>query len=88
MIDDNVLHQLQKMLGFLELTERQDFNPFDFCFACKDIEGKPTQLGVQQDAQEFLNVIFDRIETALRPTPQKYLLYSVFGGKNCNQCIC
>ena len=87
-VDDNVLHQLQKMLGFMELTERQDFNPFDFCFACKDIEGNPTQLGVQQDAQEFLNVFFDRIETALRPTPQKYLLQSVFGGKNCNQCIC
>ncbi len=33
-------------------------------------------------------MFFDRIETALRPTPQKYLLYSVFGGKNCNQCIC
>ncbi len=47
MIDDNVLHQLQRMLGFMELTERQDFNPFDFCFSCKDIEGNPTQLGVQ-----------------------------------------
>ncbi len=36
-IDDNVLHQLQKMFTFLELSERQDYNPHEFCHSFKDI---------------------------------------------------
>lgn len=41
-IDDNVLHQLQKLMAHLELSERQDFQPLEFCFAFKDFEGNPT----------------------------------------------
>jgi len=26
-LDDNVLHQFQRMFGFLDLTDRQDYNP-------------------------------------------------------------
>ncbi len=36
-VDDNVLHQLQKMFTFLELSERQDYNPHEFCHSFKDI---------------------------------------------------
>lgn len=36
-IDDNVLHQLQKMFTFLELSERQYYNPHEFCHSFKDI---------------------------------------------------
>lgn len=86
--DDNVLHQLQRIFAYLELTERQDYSPSKFCFAFKDQDGKPTNTGIQQDAQEFLNVVFDRIEYMLKQTPQKYLLQSVFGGKTCSQMIC
>ena len=42
----------------------------------------------QQDAQEFLNFFFGRLEELLKPTSQKYLLESVFGGKVCSQLIC
>ena len=87
-LDDNVLHQLQRIFAHLELTERQDYNPSKFCFAFKDQDGKPTNTAIQQDAQEFLNVVFDRIEFMLKQTPQKYLLQSVFGGKTCSQMIC
>lgn len=34
----------------LELSERQDFNPFEFCFAFKDLDGNPTNTGEQKDA--------------------------------------
>ncbi len=87
-VDDNVLHQLQKIFSFLELTERQDYNPAKFCYAFKDMDGKPTNTSIQQDAQEFLNLVFDRIENLLKVTPEKYLLQSVFGGKTCSQIIC
>ena len=73
-VDDNVLHQLQKLMAHLELSERQDYNPFEFCFAFKDLDGNPTNTGEQKDAQEFLNLSFDRIENLLKSTSRKYLL--------------
>ena len=79
-IDDKVLHQLQKLMAHLELSDRTDFNPYEFCFAFKDLDGNPTNTGEQKDAQEFLNLSFDRIENMLRMTSRKYLLQSVFGG--------
>ncbi len=37
-IDDNVLHQVQKMFSYLDLSEREDYIPNDFCFSYKDID--------------------------------------------------
>jgi len=39
MVNDNLLFQFQKMFGFMELTERQAYDPFEFCFAYKDYGG-------------------------------------------------
>ena len=87
-IDDNVIHQLQRMYGFLELTERQAYNPIAFCYSFKDFSGAPTNIAIQQDAQEFLNMIFEKIENALKSTKYKYLMQGIFGGKTVSQCIC
>jgi len=76
------------MFANLELSERQAFYPLGFCFAYKDFEGNPTNTALQQDAQEFLNFFFGRLEDLLKPTSQKHLLESVFGGKVCSQLIC
>ena len=86
--DDNLLHQLQRMMAHLELSERQDYNPKGFCFSFKEFDGAPTNTAEQKDAQEFLNVLFDRLDEALKPTPRKYLLQSIFGGKQINQMVC
>ena len=45
------------------------------------MEGGPTNISEQKDAQEFLNILFDRLENALKPTSRKYLLQNIFGGK-------
>lgn len=87
-VDDNVLHQLQKMFGFLELSDRQDYNPHEFCFSFKDHAGQPVNVGVQQDTQEFLNMVFDKLENGLKNTPFKNILEGVYGGKTSNQMIC
>lgn len=79
-IDDNMLHQLQRLMAHLELSERHDYQPLEFCFAFKDFDGNPTNTAEQKDAQEFLNMAFDRIENGLRNTRMKYLLQSVFSG--------
>lgn len=72
------------MFGFLELTERQAYDPTEFCFSFKDFDGNPTNTALQQDAQEFLNIFFDRLETCLAGTSQKDLLENVYGGKTCS----
>jgi hypothetical protein len=87
-IDDNVLHQLQRLFGHLELSEKVDYNPIEFCFSFKQMDGQPTNTSVQHDTEEFFNITFDRIENLIKPTPQKYLLQSCFGGQNCSQMVC
>ena len=67
-VDDNMLHQLQKLMANLEVSERTDYNPWEFCFAFKEFDGSPTNTVEQKDAQEFLNLAFDRIENALKGT--------------------
>jgi len=80
MEDDNMLHQMQKLIAMLELSERSDYDPRGFCFAFKEFDGTPTNTSEQKDAQEFLNVLFDRVDNALMPTSRKYLLEGIFGG--------
>jgi len=45
-VDDNLLRQFQRLFGQLELSERQAADPFDFCFAYKDLTGEPTNVAV------------------------------------------
>ena len=87
-VDDNLLHQIQQMFGFLELSDRQDYSPHEFCFAFKDHSGQPVNISIQQDTQEFLNMIFDKLENLLKETPFKHILQGVYGGKTTNQTIC
>ena len=44
-MDDSLLRQLQKMFGFLELSEKQAYNPVQFCYSFKDFFGEPTRIG-------------------------------------------
>jgi ubiquitin carboxyl-terminal hydrolase 34 len=87
-VDDNLLHQLQKLMANLEVSDRSDYNPWEFCFAFKEFDGTPTNTGEQKDAQEFLNLAFDRLEEALKGTSRQHLLQSVFGGQTCSQLVC
>ena len=59
--DDNLLHQLQKMYTFLTFSEKQAYNPKDFCSAFKDLDGNPINILMQQDSQEFYNKLCDKI---------------------------
>ena len=41
-IDDNMMHQCQKLIAHLELSERTEYNPMQFCFSFKEFDGSPT----------------------------------------------
>ena len=88
MIDDNLLRQLRRLFGYLELSARRAYDPKPLCFAFKEFDGSPTKIGEQKDSQEFLNIFFDRLEAQLKPTSQRHLSQDVFAGNQCTQLIC
>lgn len=87
-INDKLLHQFQKLLSNLELSERSYFNPSEFCFAFKEFDGTPTKIGEQKDAEEFFNLFVDRVETAISKNAEKYVPQEIFGGQFCIQKVC
>jgi ubiquitin carboxyl-terminal hydrolase 34 len=44
--DDNVFHQFQRLFAFLRWSDRQDYNPIDFCSSFKDWDGNPINVSV------------------------------------------
>ena len=42
--DDNVLHQLMRMFGSLQLSDRQYYTPTPFCFSFKSFDGLRTNV--------------------------------------------
>ena len=86
--DDNLLHQLQIMYTFLTYSEKEDYNPKNFCFSFKDFDGNPTNPIIQQDSQEFFNNFCDKIENCLKKTKYKSIVNDVFIGRTCSSVIC
>jgi ubiquitin C-terminal hydrolase len=87
-VDDNLLHQFQKMMAYLDVSDRKDFNPVEFCFAYKDHTGEPTNVSIQMDADEFIKVLLDRLESKLKGSPYLGVLNSVFLGEMVNLITC
>lgn len=46
----------------LECSQKQYYDPSKFCLAIKDYQNNPINVHVQEDAHEFLNSIFGKIE--------------------------
>ena len=86
--DDNLLHQLQKMYTYLTYSEKQAYNPKDFCASFKDFDGAPINPLLQQDSQEFFNNFCDKIEESLKNTKYKYIIDNIFTGKTCSSVTC
>ena len=40
------------------------------------------------DVEEFLNMFLDRLETAIKGTPNEKTIHNHFGGKFANEMIC
>ena len=47
------------MFGSLSMSDRQAFNPRSWANAFRDSSGNPVNVGIQQDAEEFVNVRAD-----------------------------
>jgi ubiquitin carboxyl-terminal hydrolase 34 len=86
-VDDNFLHQIQRIFGYLERTTRLDFIPSAFCVAYKPF-GEPVNIMMQQDVQEFVSMFFDRLESGIKEHPLRRLVDNFYLGKNANLFSC
>ncbi|KAL4443131.1 hypothetical protein ABPG74_002198 [Tetrahymena malaccensis] len=90
--DDNILHQIQRMFSFLHLSIKKDFNTEGFCFSLKGYDGDRTQTNLQQDTQEFLNLLVERIHNSLENTAFRGIFDTLYGvttitERTCMKCL-
>ena len=80
-----LLFQLQTLFGYLQYSEKRFYDTTEFCKAYSDFESfNPSQ---QMDADEFFNLLFEKLESQLQNTNYHSYLKDFFGGKVCNQII-
>ena len=53
-----------------------------------DNSGQPVNVRMQHDADEFLNTLFDKLETSLKGTNEESLISSNFRGEVINTIHC
>eukprot|EP01133_Synstelium_polycarpum_P007566 gene7566-8852_t len=83
---DSLLLQLKIIFAHLQESEKKFHDPKDFCMAYK-YDGAPINTSVQMDVDEFFNMLFDRLEQALKGTPHEKVLSQFFAGASVNQFI-
>ena len=86
--DDNMFYQLQLLFAGLLKSEKQYVNPKGFCHSFKDWEGNAVNVLEQMDVEEFFNMLMDRIETAVKGSPQQRTIQQHFGGQFASEMIC
>ena len=86
-VDDNFLHQIQRIFAYLQETTRVDFVPFGFCIAYKPY-GEEVNIMMQQDVQEFISMFFDSLERGIKDTPLRRLVDNFYTGRSTNMFHC
>eukprot|EP01129_Flabellula_baltica_P011122 TRINITY_DN4802_c0_g1_i1.p1 TRINITY_DN4802_c0_g1~~TRINITY_DN4802_c0_g1_i1.p1 ORF type:complete len:2081 (-),score=416.76 TRINITY_DN4802_c0_g1_i1:9-6251(-) len=77
---ENLLLQLQTIFAHLQESVKKFFVPTGFTQAYKGWDGEPMNVLVQMDAEEFFNMLFDKLENLLSGTPQSSVLENYYGG--------
>jgi ubiquitin C-terminal hydrolase len=87
-IQTSLVFQMQTMFAHLQESHKQFYDPWEFCKTYTDYEGQPVNVRQQMDVDEYFNMLFDKLETGTKDTPQASVLRDNFGGKVVNQIIC
>lgn len=69
-------------------SRRASYNASAICGLIKDFDGRPLSIYEQRDADEFFNLLMDRLEGNLKSTSHPELIKDVFGGCFANEVIC
>jgi len=86
-LDDSFFYQFQYVLAFLQESNKQFIQPARFVHSFKGWDGEPTNVSVQMDAQEFFNMLFDRIDERLKQTVWEKALADNIAGEFSNELI-
>lgn len=85
--DDSFLYQLQLTFASLQESEQFAYDLGKFCNSFKDFEGAPTNIGIQQDASEFLTNFFQQLENDTVGSSHENILKETFGGLFSNELL-
>lgn len=69
--EDNMFLQWQTLFTGLLMSQKMYVNPKGYCHSFKDYDGQPTNVVEQMDVEEYLTMFFDRLESAIKGTPQE-----------------
>jgi len=84
---ESLLYQFQYLMAALQETEKQYYNPFDFCYSFKDFDGNPTNVSIQDDAGGFMTRLVDSIHEKLKGGPYAHAFADVMGGAFSHELI-
>ena len=85
---DSLIYQLQSIFVHLLESDKKAYEPEGFMTAFKDWEGRPINPKVQQDVNEFFNILCGNLEEELKRYPGgsgAEIVKALFGGKLSNQ---
>lgn len=85
--DREVVVRFQYLMAYLQESDKQYYDPTVFCKAFKDWSGVSVNVSVQMDTNEFLNMMFDKIDTIVKKTSYKDVLKDHMGGKLSHELI-
>jgi ubiquitin C-terminal hydrolase len=84
---DSLLYQCQHMFAAMQFSNRKSFDTISFCQSITDFDGQPLRLGEQKDANEFCALLFDKLESELKPTSCPSAVAESFGGVLIDQMV-
>ena len=79
---------LKLIFNALKIPKKKSYNASHLCRLIKDYNDRPLSIYEQRDADEFYNLLMDRLEDCLKNTERPNLIKEVFGGKLSNEVIC
>jgi ubiquitin carboxyl-terminal hydrolase 34 len=80
----NLLHHLQTLFGHLQFGNDRAAVPHELSQSIISFEGKPINIHVQMDVDEFFNLLFDRIESQLMDPNDQRRFRRLYGGMLCH----
>jgi ubiquitin C-terminal hydrolase len=82
-LNNNPVYQLQKLFANLSYSIKQYHSPMHFISSFKAFNNEPINVRIQQDCEEFLNILVDKLEnyTKLYSLNKKDIFDDSFRGK-------
>ncbi|CAD8183529.1 unnamed protein product [Paramecium pentaurelia] len=84
-LTDHTLHQLQLVFIQLQESVKQYINPHQLIKTLKGFDGEVINVLIQQDCNEFFNLITDKLEQDQKFTNQSNLIPQILGGTLINE---